>query len=78
MQLTFLEQQGKVCRTQGGVVFRQNAEKEISKAFPCAIICPTDIYAIRLLNIAQKFRLLCPLLCLILSSSKKVFPTEKC
>ena len=29
MQLTFLEQQGKACRTQGGVVLRQNAEKEI-------------------------------------------------
>ena len=29
MQLTFLEQQGKVCRTQGGVVLRQNTEKEI-------------------------------------------------
>ena len=27
--LTFLEQQGKVCRTQGGVVLRQSAEKEI-------------------------------------------------
>lgn len=27
--LTFLEQQGKVCRTHGGVVLRQTAEKEI-------------------------------------------------
>ena len=27
--VTFFEQQGKVCRTQGGVVLRQSAEKEI-------------------------------------------------
>ncbi|MBQ3529241.1 MAG: LacI family DNA-binding transcriptional regulator [Oscillospiraceae bacterium] len=32
----------------------QNAEKELDADTPCAIICPTDIYAIQLLSIAKK------------------------
>lgn len=32
-----------------------NAEKELNTDLPCAIICPTDIYAIQLLSIAKKY-----------------------
>ena len=32
----------------------QNAEKELEADKPCAIICPTDIYAIQLLSTAKK------------------------
>lgn len=31
-----------------------NAEKELDTDTPCAIVCPTDIYAIQLLSIAKK------------------------
>ena len=31
------------------------AEKELSLNTPCALVCPTDIYAIKLLRVAQKY-----------------------
>ena len=34
----------------------KNAENEISADIPCALICPTDFYAIKLLPIAKKHK----------------------
>ena len=33
----------------------QNAEKEVAEHRPCVLVCPTDIYAIRLLPVAAKY-----------------------
>ena len=33
-----------------------NAEREVERNLPCALICPTDVYAIKLLSAAQKHR----------------------
>ena len=48
-----------VCEKSGmryAVINSENAEKEISENISCAFICPTDIYAIKLLPIAKKHK----------------------
>ena len=33
-----------------------DAAREVEECMPCAFICPTDIYAIKLLSVAEKYK----------------------